>query len=307
MHKIRTEGAKDHNSRMTMQRVFSASLRTILGALPPDAPMFIYTKLLRLKPLRALTNTLLRKLIPKEITIPEGTLYLNQRDPVVSGALTLGAYEPYFAEEFRKHLKPGSIVVDIGANLGYYTLIASALAQRVIAYEPEKENLDLLRRTIEKNNLQNVIVIEKGIGAKDEELALTLDPDNKGKHTLLSNTEGEKKTISVTTLDSSIALQNIKHIDLIKMDIEGWEGYAFKGMVNVLQNMSPIIFFEFAPRRIEESGESPIVMLHTLERFGYKLFVIDESKKALVQISDVTDFSSSFEGKDSYVNVIAKK
>lgn len=307
MNKMRTESAEKQPSGTTMQRVFSALLRTILGALPPDAPMFIYTKLLRLKPLRMVTNALLRKLIPKEIIIPEGVLYLNQRDPVVSGALILGAYEPYFAEEFRKHLTPGSVVVDIGANLGYYTLIASALAQRVIAYEPEKENVDLLRQTIERNKLYNVLVIEKGIGARDEELTLTLDPDNKGKHTLLSNTEGEKKTISVTTLDSSIAQEHIEHIDLIKMDIEGWEGYALKGMANILRDMCPILFFEFAPRRIEESGESPILMLDTLVGYGYKLFVIDESKKALVQIFNVADFSSSFEGKDSYVNVIAKK
>lgn len=282
-------------------------IRTIFALTPPDAPQWIYTKLLRPKPLRAIGNACLRAIIPETLIIPEGALCLNPDDPVVSGALALGAYEPYFTEEFRRHIPQGGVVVDIGANLGYYTLIASKSARMVIAYEPEKENLRFLKRTIALNQLTNVRVIEKGLGALPGNLVLTLDPDNKGKHTLLSGVTGDQAMIPITTLDASLCAEHFTQVDLIKMDIEGWEAHALRGMRETLERMHPIIFFEYAPARIRASGESGVLMLETLRNFGYTLFLIDEAKKTLRMIDDFALFSATLPDKESYANILAKK
>lgn len=287
---------------------FCASfLKLFFRVLPPSAPVYIYTTVLSAQPLRALTNYLLRKIIPREMRIPEGVLLLNQDDPVVSGALYLGAYEPYFSLLFRTHIPLGGVVLDIGANLGYYTLIASKNASRVIAYEPEPENGALLERTISANNLTNVTLINSGVGANEEMRTLSLDPDNKGKHTLLESehTHVKQHVIPMCTIDSSLLREGVSRVDVIKMDIEGWEAYAFMGMTQTLLTHHPILFFEYAPTRIGISGMSPTVMLGTLLSLGYKLYAINESARTTDLIVDLEVFSEEFSGIDSYVNILA--
>ena len=99
-----------------------------LKALPAGAPLFIYRNMLRLPPLRRIANRILLSLLPSTITIPEGVLTLNMHDPVVSGALALGVYEPFETALLRRIIEPGMTVLDIGANLGYQTVIAARLA-----------------------------------------------------------------------------------------------------------------------------------------------------------------------------------
>ena len=233
------------NTGSIMGVLCAVILKSLIRVLPQNAPVFVYTILLSPPPLRSFANYLLRKIIPREMRIPEGRLMLNQDDPVVSGALYLGAYEPYFSKLFREHIQHDAIVLDIGANLGYYTLIASAKAKRVIAYEPEPENGALLGQTIATNNLTNVTHIQSGVGAKKEERTLSLHPDNKGKHTLLPS-DGEKveqRTIHMRTIDGSLAEEGVTQVDIIKMDIEGWEAYAFLGMMHTLSTHHPYTLF----------------------------------------------------------------
>ncbi len=282
-------------------------LKLLFSVLPPTAPMFIYTTILSARPLRSLTNYLLRKIIPREMRIPEGVLMLNQDDPVVSGALYLNAYEPYFSELFRAQIPRGGVVLDIGANLGYYTLIASRNASQVIAFEPEPENGALLERTIAVNSLTHVTLIKSGVGANDEVRTLSLDPDNKGKHTLLESGENgaEQHRIPMCTIDASLRSLGVARVDVIKMDIEGWEAHAFAGMTETLGVHHPILFFEYAPTRIGISGMSPIHMLETLQMLGYTLYAINEASKKIESIANITLFTEEFSGMDSYVNIMA--
>ena len=283
----------------------TALLRGCIRLLPADAPQFIYTKILRPWPLRQIANAILRRIIPKTITIPEGVLYLNQNDPVVSGALLLGAYEAYFAEVFRAQLREGMTVLDIGANLGYYTLIASKSAGHVVAFEPESENRALLNKTLTENKRANVLVIDKGVSDAAGAGLLAIDPDNKGKHSLLPTSGSAQVEIQLTTVDDTLSAHNIGHVDLIKMDIEGWEGHAFLGMSALLARVHPTILFEFAPARIAQAGKDPKVMLDALHDLGYQLSVIDEGGHRLVPIETTTALVASLRGIDDYVNIIA--
>ena len=282
-------------------------LKLLFRILPPDAPVFLYTTILSAGPLRSLTNYLLRAIIPREMRIPEGVLILNQDDPVVSGALFLNVYEPYFSELFRAHIEEGSVVLDIGANLGYYTLIASSKASQVIAYEPEPENGALLERTIAVNNLTHVTLIKSGVGASEEVRTLSLDPDNRGKHTLLESgmSGAEQHYVPMCTIDASLRTLGVSQVDAIKMDIEGWEAHAFVGMMETLKTHHPILFFEYAPKRIGISGMSPVRMLESLLSLGYTLYVINEATRKTVSIANIVLFTEEFSGMDSYVNIMA--
>jgi FkbM family methyltransferase len=197
-------------------------------------------------------------------------------------------------------------VVDIGANLGYYTLIASAHVEHVISFEPERENAELLLRTLKRNARSNVTLVQKGLGEKEETLTLAIHPDNKGKHTLLPiNEKGVTSTdIPMTTLDAVLETLGVPRVDLIKIDIEGWEAKALRGAVKTLRASHPTIMFEFGPERIRAAGDDPLLMLKELEAKGYALFVIDEDHSALSPLEPEA-LIRRLPLSDAYVNILA--
>ena len=278
----------------------------LVSLLPRDLPQFIYTKILSPRPLRAATNAILRRMIPERIVLPTGeTLLLNQDDPVVSGALSLGAYENAMTRTFLERLGPGMTFVDIGANLGYYTVLACGTVGRIVAFEPSVDNVAILRKNVDANGATNVTVVPSGIGDTVETRRLSLDADNKGKHSLVEGA-GRSEEISVTTLDRARAERGIERVDLIKMDIEGWEAHAFAGMRETLRRDRPTIFFEYAPARIKIAGGDPFAMIRSLGRLGYDLFAIDERTSKLVPVADGDTRLRRLTKIDDYVNVLAK-
>jgi len=155
--------------------------------------------------------------------------------------------EQYVTNSYEKHynLKEGDIVVDAGAHIGLFTIKASKIIGvrgRVIAIEPEAQNLFLLKKNIDINKLDNVIVVEKGIWDKRDTLMMKLFGDS----TSLSSFHGnqfpgaERPTgfaeIVVDTLDDILIELGVKHVDFVKMDIEGAEVEALKGMEKTLDN-----------------------------------------------------------------------
>ncbi len=281
-------------------------LKGAVSLLPRDLPQFVYTKVLSPRPLRSATNAVLRRMIPERIVLPTGeTLCLNQDDAVVSGALFLGAYETAMTKVFLSRLRSGTTFVDIGANLGYYTVLACKRVGRIVAYEPAKENVDLLKKNVGVNAATNVTVVQSGIGDTIETRKLSLDADNKGKHSLLDG-GGRSEDIAITTLDRSLADLGVSRVDLIKMDIEGWEAHAFAGMRETLRRDRPAIFFEYAPTRIKQAGRDPYAMLRSLGKLGYGLFAIDERTAELVPVKDGDARLRRLKKIDDYANIFAE-
>jgi FkbM family methyltransferase len=147
----------------------------------------------------------------------------------------------------------GDIVVDAGANIGSFTINAASIVGpegKVIAIEPEKANCDILRRTIDANDLSNVTIVPKGLWSKKGTRALFLD-DLPGLHSVFSNRPGDtsqkscverrKKecsevVIEVDNLDNILNELGVGKVDFIKMDIEGAEIEALKGAKITLDN-----------------------------------------------------------------------
>lgn len=281
-------------------------LKSFVSLLPNELPQFVYTKILSPRPLRRATNAILRRMIPERIVLPTGeTLCLNQDDAVVSGALFLGAYETAMTKIFLTRLRPNITFVDVGANLGYYTVLACGKVGRIIAFEPAGENVAILRRNVEANGAANVSVIQSGIGDAVETRRLSLDADNKGKHSLVEG-EGKSEEIAITTLDRALSDLGIDRVDLIKMDIEGWEAHAFAGMAETLRRGRPTIFFEYAPARIRLAGGDPFAMIRSLSKLGYDLFTIDERTAGLIPVKDGDARLRRLKKIDDYVNILAE-
>ncbi len=139
-------------------------------------------------------------------------------------------------------IRPGDTVVDAGANIGTFTVRASRIVGdtgMVIAIEPEMSNISLLEANLEANGLRNVIVVPKGLWSSPARMQLNISPWTVGHSLLQDNYYGTKDAdatqgIDVDTLDNILGALEVDRVDFIKMDVEGAEVEALKGMRGVM-------------------------------------------------------------------------
>ncbi len=238
-------------------------------------PEFIYTVILKPAPLRKVANAALRAIIPENITLHGAKVCLNPKDPVVSGALTLGVYERGEIRFFLDHFKPGMTFVDIGANVGLYTALAlKGGAGNILALEPLPENFELLKKTVAANRPSVPIHLEQtAAGRESGELNFYTNPDNKGDNRLYPDPLlKEKLTVRVETLDALCTKHQIPHIDFLKIDVQGAELLVLEGAKAILTR-SPgcIIMTEFWPQGLTNCGTTPLAYLEAFTSLGFDL------------------------------------
>jgi FkbM family methyltransferase len=160
------------------------------------------------------------------------------------------------------------VAVDIGANCGMYTIpLAKMLGERgkVIAIEVEKNNIELLKKNIKLNKIDNVIVINKGCFSEKGEMPLYLDKFGTGGHTLLKKKGTKKEIIPVDALDNILKSLKINHVDLIKVDVMGVELETFEGAKKILKKSHPKIVFELLNKEDKEE------VYKFLSQYNYKI------------------------------------
>lgn len=202
---------------------------------------------------------------------------LQPEDHIQKTILWYGFYEKESILTWEHLVKPDWVVVDIGANIGYYTLIAANRAKNgsVHSFEPVTENYNLLKQNIRLNHLENVFANNAGVSNKQSFEAYYISTDeNKGMSGLkpaenFSGISEEKETI---TLDDYAVKNNLERIDLIKIDIEGNELNTLKGMQKVLERDKPIIFIEVINEHLAKFGSSAHEVYAFLGSLGYKAF-----------------------------------
>lgn len=286
--------------------------KKILAVFPVSAPAKIYRIISFFPPLKKIVNNFIKAMIPKTLKIKEGELELDQDDAAVSGMLALGIFEKTETMLFKKKLKDSMVVVDVGASIGYYTVIAGKHVGKngkVFAFEPEGRNFSLLSRNIVLNRLTNVITFKMALASRPGEGLLYLDEDNKGHHSLSKNLEA-KETVSVKmdTLDNVLEKYGSPKIDLIKIDIEGAEAFALEGMKKTIAgNPWLVLFTEFYPEAIKRFGYSPFKFLVDLKEMGFSLFEIDEDNQCLKKIENPEKFILNFPKGESFTNLYVTK
>lgn len=193
-----------------------------------------------------------------------------------------GVFEQHETELVKKEIKKGDIILDIGANIGYYTLIfAKSVGEegKVFAFEPEPDNFALLKKNVEINDYKNVILVQKAISNKTGRTKLYLCEEGPGDHRIYDWLDGRQSIeIEVIRLDDYFKDYDGK-IDFIKMDIQGAEGEAIQGMPNLLdKNKTVKIITEFAPLWLKRSGIEPEEYLKLLLKHDFKLYRINKEK-----------------------------
>jgi len=166
------------------------------------------------------------------------------------------------------------VFIDVGANIGKYTVkISNSVKKKgeVIAFEPEKDNFNMLKRNVKLNCATNVVLIKKALSNKKGKLKLFLAKGNLGHHSLVEKVGEKYEEVDVDTLDSIIKELKIKRVDLIKIDVEGAESLVLEGARETLKKFHPKIIFEaWDENHLDKAKE-------VLRQFNYKIKQIDKN------------------------------
>ena len=271
---------------------------------------FVYCYLLRPWPLRQLTNWTIRRLLPKQVEIHGATVVLNPTDPVVSGALHFGVYEKAETLFFRSTCRDGMTFLDVGANLGYYTALAARAVGpngRVLAVEPDPDSFGYLEQTIAANAVGNVQAFPVAASDAPATLPLYISTDNRGDNRLYASGEDRPQVeVAARPLDALLRENKIDKVDLIKIDVQGYEPRVIAGLRETI-TASPnlTLLTEFWPQGIDEAGEDANEFLQTLRELGLTLHEL-QPDGSLAELTNDTDLIARHQGR-RYTNLIGRK
>jgi FkbM family methyltransferase len=157
-------------------------------------------------------------------------------------------------------VKPGMTVVDVGANLGLYTLYMAGLVGptgRVIAFEPDPDLVEILRENCSANGVTNVEVHNCALGAEPDHLILHRLTLNSGENHLGSKERGAfRRPVEVVVATFDSLLPDVRP-DFVKVDVQGWELNVLKGMRLALLSSRPKVYVELWPEGLRRAGSSP--------------------------------------------------
>ena len=241
-----------------------------LGAIPGVRPLYKF---------------LFGKLKPKGIVLTKvdtGKMFVDSSDTGLAPYLLMhGVFGEYETELVKEIVKPGAVVIDVGANIGYFTLLFSRLAGeggKVYAFEPDPKNHELLLKNLDVNKVGNTTAVKKALSNKTGKTKLFLDQLNLGDMSMaagnIDNPAGflEVETI---TLDEYLAGEQEKRVDFIKIDVQGAEALVIEGAEKTIKTAKPKILLEFWPWGLRNLGSDPEALLRRIEGYGYTIKVLD--------------------------------
>lgn len=194
-----------------------------------------------------------------------------------------GAYERGELELMRRFLGAGSVVLDVGANVGNHSLFFAQYAARVFAFEPFPRLAQRLREQIGLNKIEHVKVMEFGLGENDAHLPYVPPGaynQGMGSFALASEAASETIHLAVRQGDAVIEQENVSRIDLIKVDVEGFEMEVLGGLRSSIEKYRPVLFVEFSKRtqeKIKGGGG-----LRSLAPGGYHFYSVTGHRPYLV-------------------------
>jgi FkbM family methyltransferase len=204
-----------------------------------------------------------------------------------------GTFEPECLAAMHRIVKPGDTVLDVGANVGLFTLEASLLvgaAGRVIAIEPMPEHASAVLNSARYNGMTNVEVISVAAGDRLGHAILTLPRNtNYGMFTLGDVAGDVSFTVPVRRIDDIVAEREVKSVDFIKMDIEGSELNALIGAEQTLRNFHPTILIELDEAHLAACKTSSREVKSFLKSLGYREFLLDGTLPVLGQAQPVNE------------------
>ena len=206
-----------------------------------------------------------------------------------------GIYEPTITNFLAElNFKENEVVLDIGANIGWYSLLIATLSLGkvlIYAFEPEPINFSLLKENIELNKAKGILPLNMAIGESFSKKKLYLYPDkNRGRHSILPINSGEFIEVLTIPLDKFSEERNLGNIKLVKIDVEGYEPWVFKGGFQTILK-SEIVIFEFSPHFLKQVNYPLKEFVNLLSSFPFEFYLLENGKLKKVKPGDLLKLS----------------
>lgn len=249
-------------------------------------------------PISVVFPTIKRLLLHKDPNLSRRFLLISHDDLTLAvpadlvSNYVLKDKEPLTQQLLKGTLVPGAVVVDIGANIGYYTLMMAKLVGsggKVYAIEPGQDNLQFLRRNVEKSGFSNVEILPHAAGARRQIRSLYLHKTS-ARHSLYPSRKPDNVgTCEIQDVEEIPLDEVIEHrVDIVKIDVEGAEIDVLKGMKRILQSNPEIqLFIEWNPLALEMAGHRAESLPEFLLALGFELSVIDDRTRSLLAVEEM--------------------
>jgi FkbM family methyltransferase len=258
--------------------------------------------------------------------------YLMKNDLMSQGVLNGEEWEPHITAFVESQLKPDSVFLDVGSNFGYHTILASKACKHVYSFEPQTEVFKLLQKSLDSNGAKNVTAYNHALGNDNKMVTLNavdysatsnfgdVGVGSTGDYQIVkifkqcikamlgrSTTIVEGQSIEMKKLD----FFDIPSVDLIKLDVQGYEIFVLKGAKKLLERCRPLLIVEFEDFQLQKFGYDSLVLFQYLRSIGYYLMFLDykyPSDHVCIPIEKLDDFKEKNArfiralDKNSYLN-----
>lgn len=217
-----------------------------------------------------------------------------------------GTYEPFILDLISRYLRDGSTFVDIGANIGQHSIFAASVvgdSGKVYSFEPIPYIYSQLLDSVKINHFDSIIEAHNvALGEEDKTEILYIETNNVGGSSIVGPHGKDNEEINITVKRGDDMLRDIKHIDMVKIDVEGYEYEVLAGMQKILAQHKPIIVLEFSGKLYFSKGRgngNKIISL--LQNIGYDLYDIEDYMKKIVSKNE---FLSQFTQDKTQCDII---
>lgn len=240
-------------------------------------------------------------------------MYVDATDYAVGHTVArTGIYEPHVSATLRRVLPGGATFVDVGANIGWFSLLAASLVGatgRVVAIEPNPQNVSLVRQSAVANGFTNIDVLAVALAERPMAVALETDGSNGRIIPIEAPPPAPVRAsfvVAAYPLDDLLARLSIDHVDVIKIDVEGAEPMVLRGGAATIRSSRPVLITEFFPLALDSSPwGSAREYLGSLRGHGYLLSVIGDDGAQEEADDEVILARASAPGRD-HVDLLAQ-
>lgn len=241
------------------------------------------------------------------LSLDDFELYVQEHDwDIGENLIETKLYEPHVTTFLKEHLQEKMTFVDVGANVGFFTLTGATKvgkSGKVIAVECNPRNVELIYMSLHRNRLDHVTVYPFAVGDTQKLMSFSWGFSN-GFVDELAKDEEEAFIVQAVTLDS--LLRNEPRVDVIKMDIEGSEAKAWQGMQETIANHHPVLLMEFFPALLERvSGVKGDDFLNSVFACGYSAGVLRREQE-MVTTQSTSEVIAEWEKERELVGDVAK-
>ena len=194
---------------------------------------------------------------------------------ISSELIMFKTHEPLTTKLLSKELKKGMTCLDVGGNIGYYTLLESNIVGndgKVIAIEPSPPNFKHLKKNLSIQDAKNVDAYNFAAGDVDGEVNFLVYRESNGSFTIpdgeTTDLPGELIKVPAKRMDTFLNELNIEHVDFVRMDVEGYEHHIIEGMKNIIKNSKPMFQIEVHVTLLGKEGTKKF--LKEFQDYGYE-------------------------------------